>query len=64
MKNITLGSVKMMNETNNKIKFISILSNLSSGINPTTDEDRFIDEQISKLNLLEIDTNFEIKFDL
>lgn len=64
MKNINVGSVKIMNETKDKIKFISIISNLSNGIKPTVNEDKFIDEQISKLNLLVIDTDYEIKFDL
>jgi hypothetical protein len=64
MNNIFKGSVKITNKTKDKLKFVSILFNLSNGVNPAINEDKFIDEQISKLNLLKIDTDYEIKFDL
>jgi len=63
MENINTGSVKIMNESKDKIKFMSILLNLSNGIKPTKDEDEFIGKQISKLNLLVIDTSYELKFE-
>jgi len=64
MNNIFKGSVKITNKTKDKLKFASILFNLSNGVTPTINEDKFMDEQISKLNLLKIDTDYEIKFDL
>jgi hypothetical protein len=63
MKNINIGSLKVTNEFKDKLKFVSILSNLSNGINPSIEEDKFIDEQLSKLKLLEINTDYELKFD-
>jgi hypothetical protein len=63
MKNINIGSLKVTNEFKDKLKFVSILSNLSNGIKPSIEEDKFIDEQLSKLKLLEINTDYELKFD-
>jgi len=63
MKNIIKGSIKITNESKDNVKFVSILLNLSNGVNPTIDEDKFLDEQISKLNLLKINTDYELKFD-
>lgn len=64
MKNILKGSIfiKENKKNDENVKFLSILFKVNQNEIPSEDEDKFINNKLSELNLLTIDTNYIIEF--